>query len=272
MPERLSRYVAVGDSFTEGLDDLRGDGTLRGWADRVADSLSLTVPDFQYANLAVRSLRIDAIVGGQIPAALAMAPDLVTVAAGGNDLLSLRASVGRVAAQFDDALAMLAAAGVTTLAFTGFDPRHQLPPGRLIAARTADYNALVTASARRYGALLVDLWSMPELSDSRFWSPDRLHLSSIGHAHIAGTVLDMLGRPTPENWPLRLGPPTVTSRVRSGIDDVKWSRRHLAPWAIRKIRGRATGDGRTAKYNSLQDWGSASGHDASSPSPTSCSS
>jgi lysophospholipase L1-like esterase len=272
MPDQLSRYVAVGDSFTEGLDDLRGDGTLRGWSDRVADVLAVTEPNFQYANLAVRSLRIDAIVAEQIPAALAMRPDLVTMAAGGNDLLGLRADVGAVAARFDEALAALTAAGVTTVAFTGFDPRHQLPPGRLIAARAADYNLLITASARRYGALLIDLWSMAELTDSRFWSPDRLHLSSIGHAHIAGTVLERLGRPTPANWPLRLGPPATTSHVRTGVDDAIWSRRHLWPWTVRKLSGRATGDGRSAKYSSLQDWGSGSPHDASSASATNSSS
>jgi lysophospholipase L1-like esterase len=254
MANRLSRYVAVGDSFTEGLDDLRDDGSPRGWADRVADVLSQTEPGFRYSNLAVRSLRINAIVDTQVPAAVAMCPDLVTIAGGGNDILGLRTDVDHIARRFDDAVAMLTAAGATTVVFTGFDPRTQLPPGRFIAGRTADYNTRIAATARRYGALLVDLWTMPELADTRLWSPDRLHLSAAGHLHVAGAVLDRLGRPTPEGWPIRLDPPASTSRLRARASDVMWSREHLLPWAVRKIRGRAAGDGRTAKHPSLTSW------------------
>jgi lysophospholipase L1-like esterase len=254
MADRLSRYVAVGDSFTEGLDDLRDNGTPRGWADRVADVLSQTEPAFRYANLAVRSLRIDAIVDTQVPAAVAMRPDLATIAAGGNDLLGVRLNVDDIARRFDDAVATLTASGVTTVVFTGFDPRTQLPPGRFIAGRTAAYNARITATADRYGALLVDLWSMPELADARLWSRDRLHLSAAGHLHVAGAVLHRLGRSTPEGWPVHLEPPAAASRLRTRVDDVMWSREHLLPWAVRKIRGRAAGDGRTAKHPFLDKW------------------
>jgi lysophospholipase L1-like esterase len=101
----LSRYVAVWDSFTEGLDDLRGDGSPRGWTDRIADVLAETEPDFRYANLAVRSLRIDAIVNVQVPAAVAMRPDLVTFAGGGSDILGVRADLDHIAARMDEAVA-----------------------------------------------------------------------------------------------------------------------------------------------------------------------
>ena len=36
----ISSFLALGDSFTEGLDDWRADGTPRGWADRVAEQLA----------------------------------------------------------------------------------------------------------------------------------------------------------------------------------------------------------------------------------------
>jgi lysophospholipase L1-like esterase len=250
----LSRYVAVGDSFTEGLDDLRADGTPRGWTDRIADVLAQTEPDFRYANLAVRSLRIDAIVGAQVPAAVAMRPDLVTIAGGGNDILGVRPDLGHIAARMDEAVAALRATGAVTVVFTGFDPRPHLPPGRLLARRTALYNARIAATADRYGALLIDLWSMPELNDARLWSPDRLHPSPLGHLHVAGVVLQRLGRPTPDGWPVDLSPPAAKSRVRAGIDDLTWSRRHLLPWVERKVRGRSAGDGRTAKQPALDRW------------------
>src|SRR3954447_4621958 len=93
---RVHRFVALGDSFTEGLADLRADGTPRGWADMVADVLAGQEEDFSYANLAVRSLRIDAIVDHQVPAAVALRPDLVSIAGGANDLLGLRVDVNHV--------------------------------------------------------------------------------------------------------------------------------------------------------------------------------
>ncbi|MFT6943180.1 MAG: hypothetical protein ACJA2F_001379, partial [Nitriliruptoraceae bacterium] len=44
-----SSFIAVGDSFTEGLSDGPGsDGHYRGWADRVAWSLSLRDPQLRY--------------------------------------------------------------------------------------------------------------------------------------------------------------------------------------------------------------------------------
>jgi lysophospholipase L1-like esterase len=250
----LSRYVALGDSFTEGLDDQRTDGSLRGWADRVADALSKTEPDFHYANLAVRSLRVHEIVDQQVGAAIAMRPDLVTIAGGGNDILCVRFPVDQVAARFESAVAALVAAGAVIVMFTGFDPTHQLPPGRLLAGRTDAYNTRMREIADRHGALLIDLWSMPELADARLWSRDRLHLSTAGHVHVAGVVLELLGRQTPEDWPLQLGPRRSASRLRGGVADVAWSREHLLPWAVRKIRGRAAGDGLSAKYPTLDRW------------------
>lgn len=254
MADQFSRYVALGDSFTEGLDDRRVDGSVRGWADRVADVLSQTEPDFRYANLAVRSLRLDAIVGEQVPAAVAMRPDLVTIAGGGNDLLSLRVSIDHLAQCFDEAVATLSATGATTIVFAGFDPRAQLSLGRFIAGRTASYNARIAATANRYGAQLIDLWSMPELTDRRLWSPDRLHLSAVGHLHVAGVVLDRLGRPAPDRWAVPLGRPADVSRLAALLNDARWARRDLLPWAVRKIRGRTAGDGLSAKHPSAQSW------------------
>lgn len=250
------RFVALGDSFTEGLDDPRPDGSYRGWADLVADTLAGVEPTFRYANLAVRSLRMDTVVDEQVPSALQMQPDLVSIAAGGNDLLGVRADVDAIAARLDTALESLTRSGATVVTFTGFDPRHHLPPGRLIARRTAAFNALVRASAQRHGALLVDLWRSRELVDRRLWSADRLHLSPDGHRFVATTVLDLL----------RLGSPAIADADRSPVAsprpdwraglrrDLAWARDYFAPWVVRKVRNRPMGHGMTAKYADLEAW------------------
>src|SRR5215212_10018684 len=81
-------FVAMGDSFTEGMDDPYPDGTYRGWADLVAARLAVDAgPGFGYANLAIRGRLLDQVINDQLDAALAMRPDLVSFAAGGNDVL-----------------------------------------------------------------------------------------------------------------------------------------------------------------------------------------
>src|SRR5882757_3072610 len=69
-----SSYVAVGDSFTEGMNDRLPDGTFRGWADRLAGMLAAGQPEFQYANLAVRGKMLAEIVDEQVPVALEAQP------------------------------------------------------------------------------------------------------------------------------------------------------------------------------------------------------
>ncbi|CAM4052588.1 SGNH/GDSL hydrolase family protein [Janibacter anophelis] len=82
------RYVAIGDSLTEGIgDDPWPDGTPRGWADRLAEMLAAHHGDVEYANLAVRGLRAQQVLESQVAPALAMEPDVVTLTAGMNDLL-----------------------------------------------------------------------------------------------------------------------------------------------------------------------------------------
>jgi len=50
----ISSFVAIGDSFTEGLHDPDPAGGYLGWADRVAGTLSERRSGFRYANLAIR--------------------------------------------------------------------------------------------------------------------------------------------------------------------------------------------------------------------------
>ena len=252
--------MAIGDSFTEGLDDLRSDGTPRGWADMVADVLGELHPEFSYANLAVRSLGIDAIVDGQLPVAVAMRPDLLTIAGGANDLLGVRVDVSRVVRRLEEAIARARGCGAQVVVFAGFDPRAQLPTGRLLTARTIAYNAGIRAAVERHGAVLVDLWAMEELYDARLWAPDRLHLSTVGHRHIARTVLHRLGLDVPTEWAAPLPPPPTQTWLAARAAELDWSRRHLMPWAVRKVLGRAAGRGRSAKYPEPVRWRAPDGY------------
>ncbi len=240
----FSSMVALGDSFTEGLDDLRPDGGYRGWADLVAARLATPTGDLRYANLAVRGRRLARIRDEQVPRALAMRPDLVTFAGGGNDIIGFRCDVPALVQMFRDVLADLAGTGATIVVFAGFDPRGRLPLGAVLAARAARYNAGIRASAGELGAAVVDLWHLAELYQDSMWAPDRLHLSAAGHALVADAVLDVLGMEGPH---ASASTQQVTDAARRRVlatrrADAAWARTYLAPWVGRQVRGRSTGD------------------------------
>ena len=191
--------MALGDSFTEGIGDPYADGSWRGWADRFAGLLAAASPGLRYANLAIRGKILAQVVSEQVPVAVAARPGLVSIAAGGNDLLRPSADPDALAAAFGRAVAELTAAGSQVLLFTGFDPGG-FPLLRLIRGKAAAFNAQLREVARQHGCLHVDLWSMRVLADARLWCPDRLHLASDGHRRVALRAAEAVGLDVPEDW------------------------------------------------------------------------
>ncbi len=249
----VGSFVALGDSFTEGFGDLYPDGTCRGWADRFAGHLAEVSPGLRYANLAIRGKLLRQVVADQLPAALALRPDLVSIAAGGNDLLRPRADPAALAGEFDQAVAALRAAGCEVLLFTGFDP-GTFPLIRLVRGKVAAFNAELRLIAERRGCLLADLWQMSVLADPREWNEDRLHLSPDGYRRVALRACEVVGVPVTEDWrePLPpLGPGERLGMLAAAQREVSWARTYAMPWLQRRMRGTSTGDGRTAKRPDL---------------------
>src|ERR1700722_9471222 len=192
-------FVAIGDSFTEGLDDAAPSGGFRGWADRLAGLLAAEYPGLRYAHLAVRGKLLRQIVAEQVPAAAAMSPGLVSIAGGGNDILRPGADPDVLAELFDAGVARLRAAGCQVLMFTGADP-VAIPVLKLLRGRIAAYNMHLRGIADTRGCYLVDLWSMRFLRATSAWSPDRLHLTSLSHQRVALRACEVLGVPVTEDW------------------------------------------------------------------------
>jgi lysophospholipase L1-like esterase len=249
-PACAESFAALGDSFTEGLDDRDFAGRYRGWADRFAALLGEHNPGVRYANLAIRGKRLGEVATEQVPRAVEMAPDLVSIAAGGNDILRPGADPDALAETFDGAVTRLRAAGSEVVVFTGFDTQ-QFPVLRLLRSKIAVYNAHLRAIAQRRQCYLADLWSMGALHDRRAWSADRLHLSAGGHRRVALLVSEVLGVPASENWPDRWPPPVTAGWLSMRRDDVQWMRRHAVPWVGRRLRGVSSGDGLQPKRPGL---------------------
>jgi lysophospholipase L1-like esterase len=248
VPPGIDTFVAIGDSFTEGLNDLDPGGGFRGWADLVAGALAAQRPGFRYANLAIRGKLLGQVVTEQAPRAVELAPDLVSLAAGGNDILR-GTDVDELAATFEPAVATLQAAGCRVLIFTGFDPR-MFPVIRLLRGRIAAYNMHLRGIADSRGCDLVDLWSMRALKDPRAWSPDRLHLTTEGHRQVARRACEVLGIPSGEDG--RVAAPPVRSPaapngrspwLAARRQDARWIREYAGPWLRRRVGGTSSGDG-----------------------------
>jgi lysophospholipase L1-like esterase len=280
-------FVAVGDSFTEGLNDPAPGGGFRGWADRLAAMLAVESPALRYANLAVRGKLLRQIVGEQVPAALTLLEQaatrpgtegcLVGIAGGGNDILRPGGDPDTLAELFDAAVARLREDGCRVLMFTGFDP-VAFPVLRLLRGRIAAYDMHLRAIADNRGCDLVDLWSMRFLRDPAAWSSDRLHLTADSHRRVALRAAEVLGTPVTEDWRVPLSDERKSAEVADTLaephaavalasraavssrgawvtarrEDARWAKEYFLPWINRRLHGTSSGDDVTPKRPDLR--------------------
>ena len=240
------RYVAIGDSSTEGLVDPDGQGGYRGWADRLAQSIADAQDEpLEYANLAVRSLRLTEIRNRQFDDALAMQPDLITIFGGVNDLIAPGSDQEAMRADLAAMYGEARAHDCTVLTFTLPDPTSINPLGRALRDRIFRFNDIVRAEAERYDVLVMDFQSYPIAEDPRLWFEDRLHGNELGHQRIAAAMAWRLGiAGADESWAEPLDDEPTRRRFREQLaSDVDWVRRYLGPWLGKGLRGLPHGNG-----------------------------
>jgi len=228
MTRRFERYVALGDSSTEGLDDPDGAGGYRGWANRLAEQVAQAQGGLLYANLGVRGKRSREIRAEQLGPALALQPDLATVFAGSNDILERGFDAGRLRTELQCLMGALTAANAVVLTFTLPDLTGVMPLGRFLAPRVRAMNDTIREAAAATGARLIDFAAYPVGSDPRLWSADRFHVNAEGHARIAAALAQALGLPgTNDAWQLPLPERTAPSPWTRLAESWSWYRHHL---------------------------------------------
>jgi lysophospholipase L1-like esterase len=192
-----STYVALGDSLTAGRGDEGRDGRPIGWAQRLADILSVrTTERCSLINLAVDGAGVHEVLSKQLPAVAARKPDLVSVTVGINDIrrrdfdeLSFKADLG----QLFEALAATQATLLTctlpdlTVIMSLSQELHEVVRERMRLA-----SDIIREQAESYGAVCLDAWSLPGVTDPDLYGPDRLHPNSKGHQFIAAACADKL--------------------------------------------------------------------------------
>lgn len=254
-PHTWTRYVAIGDSFTEGMCDddpaLVHDGEFAGWADRLAAHLRASARSsglpFGYANLAVRGRKLADIVGPQLEDALQLEPDLVSIVGGGNDILRPKADLDLLAEALEDAVVRIRATGADVLMATPVDPADA-PLVKATRGRAAIYTAHIWSIAGRTGAHVINQWGLRALRDWRMWSEDRIHMTSEGHRRVALAALEALGHSVPDaDWATPLEPAPPISRREALHANAQWAREYVGPWIQRRLTGKSSGDRRHAK-------------------------
>src|SRR6266700_5873540 len=243
MASPVRTFVAVGDSFTEGLADDPGDGVYRGWADLVAQRLAALEPDLRYANLAVRGKLIAQIAADQLDIASAMRPDLASLAGGLNDAMRPNCDVDAVCAQIENCAQVLAKAANTLVMFRAIDFTGRMPSAKRLQAKADAINEFIDQMAEKHGAVVVDLHSARVFDDPRLWAKDRIHMTHERHRRVAEAVLEALGHQPTFDWRAPLSPSPEPHPGAKTWSDLRWQVGFLLPWIRRRLTGKSSGDG-----------------------------
>jgi hypothetical protein len=184
------------------------------------------------------------VVEGQIPHALRLSPDLVSVMIGGNDLMSPAADPDALASRLEGGIRRLRQSGATVLLANIFDPQFAffLKPFR---GRAAVFNANIWSIARDQRAVVLDVWGVREFRDPAMWASDRVHLSTRGHRLLAAHAAHALGVPYTETGgqDAVAGAAPEPANPPDSVPLRTWLRVYAIPWAARRVRHVSTGDG-----------------------------
>lgn len=255
---KYSRLITCGDSFTEGMTDHVVNGQYRGWADRVADVMSEQVLEFTYLNLAIRGKLLRQVVDDQIPLALpyVTGPEtLLSFHAGANDVLRPNYKAAIVLPLYAQAVRDISKSGATILLFTVLERTDRTgKTADLWESRFRAFNENVRSVASEVGAIVADANEENFLSDRRFLADDRLHLNPLGHDRVAQGVLEKLELPYLLNWREPLPPPQKVELRERLASNLRWYVTFLFPWMWRRLRGKSSGDGRSAKHSIPVSW------------------
>lgn len=193
MTDSIDSYVALGDSFTAGVepDEER-------WPDALARALG---SDVRYENLAEVGATSELVEREQIPRAIELEPRLITLICGANDVLeSTRPDPGEYAIRLSRMFARL---------------RRELPKAEIMTATYPDisrfldlrprsrervekgmqrFNAACRMVAGRHGVPLLEGFDHPAAEERATFADDGFHPSEEGHRQAAAEMVDVLRR------------------------------------------------------------------------------
>ena len=253
-PTLYRRYVAIGDSSTEGWIDRDDSGRLVGWSRRLAQKIADVQGELLYANLGVHGLTTREIRERQLAAACSLEPDLVTLFSGTNDVINRRFDPESIEADIRSMHETLFHAGASRiLTFTLPDLTPIMPIAKFLAGRIRELNSIVLRVSSETGATALDLASVPLAVHPALWHEDRIHANSEGHRRIAAALAHALEWPgSDDSWSRGLDPPAPPSPLGFLSNEVSWWLRYLVPWTVRAVRNEVRGKEAEQRSTALQ--------------------
>ena len=168
--------------------------------------------------------------------------DLASIVGGLNDILRPRVDIDSILADLEAMVTPLREGGAVVLGMTYPDASAILRPARAAMPRVLAFNEGVRELGRRTGMLVVDFGERGVV-DPRLWDADRLHANPEGHARIADAMGEALGLEWEADPWAPLDPLPGVPRAVAARAEAVWMVRHMAPWVLRRIRRRSSGDG-----------------------------
>jgi lysophospholipase L1-like esterase len=179
----LLRMVVLGDSTCTGPGLTDPDET---WPRLLARRLAAR-RRVELTSLAVGGARSEDVLAQQVPAALALAPDLAIVSVGSNDILHL-VPVPRFERRLDEIVTLLTAVIPAVVLFgigdLGSIPRIPFPLDRLASASGRVADGVHIRVAARHGVAKVDQWALTTAAfrnGRHMFAADLFHPSAAGH-------------------------------------------------------------------------------------------
>lgn len=234
----VTSLAVLGDSTAVGVGDPLPAGGWRGFGPLLAAALGAP-GSLRYSNFSIIGGRMVDLPRRQLPAALAVRPDVAVILAGMNDTLRADFDAAAIRDNLDATVTALQASGALVLTTRyhehGWVFRLPGPLRRALHHRIEQLNSAADQVVAHRGALCLDLHRMPGAYDTASWSVDRLHPSELGHRMLASgyaAVLSAAG----------IAVPHPVERSCSGGQEltaahhVGWLVCRGLPWLVRRGR------------------------------------
>lgn len=187
------RFVAIGDSFTEGIGDEVEGIALKSWVDHF---VQLCENDLNYANFAKRGLVTKEIRSQQLEKALSFNPDLVSLIAGANDVLKGRWNHHAYKNDMEFMIDTLSKTGANIIIANLPDFTVRLPLAsekkQVVKEQLLEANEVILSLSREYKLHHVDFWNHHLVNDNTLWSNDLIHPNSKGYVKVAELIFSSL--------------------------------------------------------------------------------
>ncbi|HDR3649520.1 TPA: SGNH/GDSL hydrolase family protein [Bacillus anthracis] len=183
------RFVAIGDSFTEGIGDEVEGIALKSWVEHF---VQLCVNDIEYVNFAKRGLVTKEIRSQQLEKALTFNPDLVSLIAGANDVLKGRWNHQEYKNDMEIIIDTLSKTDADIIIGNLPDFTVRLPfaseKKEVLKEQLLEANEVIFSLSREYKLHHIDFWNHPLVNDNTVWSKDLIHPNSKGYVKVAELI------------------------------------------------------------------------------------